>query len=146
MYQSIRLVCFFLCTSLSIVLMIHWSVCLSVPCLLVYWCLLHFSHSSPLLLWTGKKSESETKKLVTAIHDLKERVKRETEMLKKIKEQLRDIQDRQQKERDVRTCFCVCVCFELMRAMEWSAMVQAVSPSNKASALHLLKLQSIKCI
>ena len=46
---------------------------------------------------------------MTAIHDLKERVKRETEMLKKIKEQLRDIQDRQQKERDVRICFFVCV-------------------------------------
>ncbi|KAK7096714.1 kinesin-2b-like [Littorina saxatilis] len=48
---------------------------------------------------SGKKSESETKKLVTTIHDLKERVKRETEILKKIKETLRDVQDRQQKER-----------------------------------------------
>ena len=40
----------------------------------------------------------------------------------------------------------VCVCFELTRVMGWSAMVQVVSPANKASALHLLKLQSVKCI
>ncbi|KAL8593853.1 hypothetical protein ACOMHN_018065 [Nucella lapillus] len=49
---------------------------------------------------TGKQSESETKRLVTAIHDLKERQKRETESLKKIKDQLRAIQDKQQKERE----------------------------------------------
>lgn len=49
---------------------------------------------------SGKKSESETKRLVTAIHDLKERQKRETETLKKIKEQLRGVQERQQKERE----------------------------------------------
>ena len=32
----------------------------------------------------------------------------------------------------------VCVCFELMRAVGWSAMVQVVSAANKASALRLL--------
>ena len=51
----------------------------------------------------GKKSESDTKKLVTAIHELKERQKKEAETLKKIKDQLRDVQERQQKEREVKT-------------------------------------------
>jgi hypothetical protein len=51
--------------------------------------------------YTGKKSESETKKLVQAIHDLKERHKKETEGLMRIKEQLRHVQERQQREREV---------------------------------------------
>ncbi|PVD34448.1 hypothetical protein C0Q70_05721 [Pomacea canaliculata] len=49
---------------------------------------------------SGKKSESETKKLVTAIHELKERLKRETEALRKIKDNLSLVQARQQQERE----------------------------------------------
>ncbi|XP_025087513.1 chromosome-associated kinesin KIF4A-like isoform X3 [Pomacea canaliculata] len=48
----------------------------------------------------SKKSESETKKLVTAIHELKERLKRETEALRKIKDNLSLVQARQQQERE----------------------------------------------
>ncbi|KAJ8298132.1 hypothetical protein KUTeg_024663 [Tegillarca granosa] len=52
--------------------------------------------------WTesGKPSESETKKKVTAIHELKEKLKRETEGLKQIKQQLIDIQEKQRAERE----------------------------------------------
>ncbi|RUS85476.1 hypothetical protein EGW08_006752 [Elysia chlorotica] len=49
---------------------------------------------------SGKKSDSETKTRVTAIHELKERLKKETEMLKSLKAQLVDVQQRQQQERE----------------------------------------------
>ncbi|GFO11596.1 kinesin-like protein [Plakobranchus ocellatus] len=49
---------------------------------------------------SGKKSDSETKTKVTAIHELKERLKKETEALKSLKEQLVDVQQRQQQERE----------------------------------------------
>ncbi|GFR61522.1 kinesin-like protein [Elysia marginata] len=49
---------------------------------------------------SGKKSDSETKTRVTAIHELKERLKKETETLKSLKEQLVDVQQRQHQERE----------------------------------------------
>ncbi|XP_021340349.1 kinesin-like protein KIF21A [Mizuhopecten yessoensis] len=49
---------------------------------------------------TGKSSESETKKRVTAIHELKERLKKETDILKKLKQQIKDVQDKQREERE----------------------------------------------
>ncbi|XP_069129785.1 chromosome-associated kinesin KIF4B-like isoform X2 [Argopecten irradians] len=52
--------------------------------------------------WTesGKSSESETKKRVTAIHELKEKLRKETDILKKLKQQLKDVQDKQREERE----------------------------------------------
>ncbi|XP_060080891.1 chromosome-associated kinesin KIF4B-like [Ylistrum balloti] len=54
--------------------------------------------------WTetqsGKSSESETKKRVTAIHELKEKLRRETDILKKLKQQIKDVQDKQREERE----------------------------------------------
>ncbi|XP_012936712.1 chromosome-associated kinesin KIF4A [Aplysia californica] len=49
---------------------------------------------------SGKKSESETKSRVTAIHELKERLKKETEGLKQLKEQLFAVQQKQQQRRE----------------------------------------------
>ena len=56
-----------------------------------------------LNLWiAGKASESDTKQRVSAIHDLKERLKRETDSLKDIKKRLKDVQDKQKTEKEVR--------------------------------------------
>ena len=48
----------------------------------------------------GKAKESETKPRVHAIHDLKEKLKRETDSLKDIKKRLRDVQDKQRSEKE----------------------------------------------
>ncbi|XP_041358432.1 chromosome-associated kinesin KIF4-like [Gigantopelta aegis] len=48
----------------------------------------------------GKVSESDTKMKVNAIHDLKEKLKRESEALKQLKQQLKDVQDKQKNERE----------------------------------------------
>lgn len=48
----------------------------------------------------GKASESENKALVTAIHKLKEQLKQETDKLKVLKQQLLDVQERQQLEKE----------------------------------------------
>ena len=49
----------------------------------------------------GKANESETKQRVGAIHELKEKLKKETENLKSIKNKLREVQDRQKNEKEV---------------------------------------------
>ena len=54
---------------------------------------------SLLFICTGKVSESENKSLVTAIHKLKEGLKLETEKLKALKQQLMDVQERQNMEK-----------------------------------------------
>ncbi|KAK3099844.1 hypothetical protein FSP39_010656 [Pinctada imbricata] len=48
----------------------------------------------------GKQSESETKKRVTSIQDVKDRLKKETEGLKQLKQQLKDVTDKQKQERE----------------------------------------------
>ena len=45
-------------------------------------------------------SESETKSAVASIHELKEKLRRETDALKDIKRRLKELQDRQRAERD----------------------------------------------
>ena len=57
------------------------------------------------MLTSGKASESETKQRVSAIHDLKERLKRETDSLKDIKKRLKDVQDKQKTEKEVGVTF-----------------------------------------
>lgn len=59
---------------------------------------------------TGKASESENKALVTAIHKLKEALKVETEKLKGLKQQLVNVQERQNMEKQV----CSSVVFILL--------------------------------
>lgn len=59
---------------------------------------------------TGKASESENKALVTAIHKLKEALKVETEKLKGLKQQLVNVQERQNMEKQV----CCSVVFMLL--------------------------------
>ncbi|KAK2169048.1 hypothetical protein LSH36_12g02042 [Paralvinella palmiformis] len=49
---------------------------------------------------SGKANEKETKKRVTAIHELKEKLKRDTEVLKSLKKKLKDIQDKLKEEND----------------------------------------------
>lgn len=49
---------------------------------------------------SGKLTDSETKKRVTAIHELKEKLKKESEVLKQIKSQLKDLAEKQKEERD----------------------------------------------
>lgn len=48
----------------------------------------------------GKTSESENKSRVTAIHNLKEKLKQETEKLKQLKQQLSEIEQKQQLEKE----------------------------------------------
>ena len=50
---------------------------------------------------TGRASESETKQKVTAIHELKEKLKKETEQVKETKNRLREVQDRLRGEKEV---------------------------------------------
>ena len=50
---------------------------------------------------SGKVNESDTKKRVTAIHELKEKLKRETDVLKDLKKKLKDVQDKQKTEKEV---------------------------------------------
>ena len=45
-------------------------------------------------------SESETKAHVSSIHELKEKLKKETDNLKEIKRRLKDLQDRQREEKE----------------------------------------------
>ena len=52
-------------------------------------------------LFTGKSSESENKSRVTAIHTLKEKLKTETDKLRVLKQQLTEIQEKQQLEKEV---------------------------------------------
>ena len=56
---------------------------------------------SDLMILTGKATEGETKSRVTAIHELKEQVKKESDNLKEVKRGLKDIQDRQKREKEV---------------------------------------------
>lgn len=49
---------------------------------------------------SGKLTDSETKKRVTAIHEIKEKLKKESEILKQIKSQLKDVAEKQKEERD----------------------------------------------
>jgi len=49
---------------------------------------------------SGKKSESETKSRVTGIHEQKEKLKKEIEGLKQLKEHLYDVQQKQQQQRE----------------------------------------------
>ncbi|XP_064636448.1 kinesin-II 95 kDa subunit-like [Lineus longissimus] len=49
---------------------------------------------------SGKASESETKQRVAAIHELKERLKRETENIKDIKSRLKEVQEKQRQEKE----------------------------------------------
>lgn len=54
-----------------------------------------------MLRWKGKSSEEENKSRVSAIHDLKEKLKSENEELKKIKHKLKDVQEKQKAEKEV---------------------------------------------
>ena len=49
----------------------------------------------------GRSSEEENKARVSAIHDLKEKLKSENEELKKIKHELKDVQEKQKAEKEV---------------------------------------------
>ncbi|CAH1778263.1 unnamed protein product, partial [Owenia fusiformis] len=49
---------------------------------------------------SGKASDSETKTRVSAIHELKERLKRESEAVKDVKRRLKDVQEKQKAEKD----------------------------------------------
>lgn len=49
---------------------------------------------------SGKLTDSETKKRVTAIHEIKEKLRKESEALKQIKSQLKDLAEKQKEERD----------------------------------------------
>ena len=60
-----------------------------------------------MLFTTGKTSESENKSRVTAIHGLKEKLKQETEKLKIVKQQLSEIEQKQQMEKEVILLFIV---------------------------------------
>ena len=53
------------------------------------------------MLFPGKAKEAETKRRVTAIHELKDVLKVETESLKDIKQRLKDAQDRQREEKEI---------------------------------------------
>ena len=50
---------------------------------------------------TGKSNEADTKKKVSAIHELKEKLKKDTEALKEIKRKLKEVQERQRREEEV---------------------------------------------
>ncbi|XP_072040599.1 osmotic avoidance abnormal protein 3-like isoform X1 [Amphiura filiformis] len=49
---------------------------------------------------TGKATESETKARVNAIHDLKEKVKKENDNLKEVKRQLKELSEKQKREKE----------------------------------------------
>lgn len=49
---------------------------------------------------SGKATESETKAKVSAIHELKERLKRESDGIKELKKRLKEVQERQRTERE----------------------------------------------
>ncbi|ELT92202.1 hypothetical protein CAPTEDRAFT_221227 [Capitella teleta] len=49
---------------------------------------------------SGKAGQSETKSRVSAIHEIKEKLKRETEILKDLKKKLKDIHDKQRTEKE----------------------------------------------
>ncbi|KAK2186973.1 hypothetical protein NP493_183g04000 [Ridgeia piscesae] len=49
---------------------------------------------------SGQARESDTKQKVTAIHELKEKVKKETEQLKETKNRLKDVQDKLRAEKE----------------------------------------------
>ncbi|XP_038055718.1 kinesin-like protein FLA10 [Patiria miniata] len=49
---------------------------------------------------SGRANEAETKSRVTAIHELKEEVKKESENLKEVKRGLKELQDRQKREKE----------------------------------------------
>ena len=55
-----------------------------------------------MLCFKGKSSEEENKTRVSAIHDLKEKLKSENEELKKIKHKLKEVQEKQKAEKEVR--------------------------------------------
>ena len=42
---------------------------------------------------------------MTAVHELKEKLKKETESLKNLKERLQELTEKQKTEREVNTCF-----------------------------------------
>lgn len=49
----------------------------------------------------GKRNEDENKSRVASIHDLKEKLKSENDELKKIKHQLKEVQEKQKAEKEV---------------------------------------------
>ena len=49
----------------------------------------------------GKSGDEEGKQKVAKIHELKEKLKQENEVLKKIKQNLKDVQDKQKVEKEV---------------------------------------------
>ena len=55
-----------------------------------------------ILLKSGKATESDTKARVNAIHDLKEKVKKENDNLKEVKRQLKELSEKQKREKEVR--------------------------------------------
>lgn len=66
----------------------HWY-CLKLTCTCFF---MHYE---------GKVSDSETKQRVTMIHELKEKLKRESDLLKETKKKLRELQDKQRSEKEV---------------------------------------------
>ena len=58
-------------------------------------------------MFPGKSSESDNKARVTAIHTLKEKLKVETEKLRVLKQQLTEIQEKQQLEKEVGQVYVV---------------------------------------
>ena len=53
------------------------------------------------LIDSGKAKETETKRRVTAIHELKDQMKKETESLREVKQRLKDAQDKQREEKEI---------------------------------------------
>ena len=56
-----------------------------------------------LIFPSGKAKEAETKRRVTAIHELKDQLKTEKDSLNDIKQRLRDAQERQREEKEIAT-------------------------------------------
>ena len=53
-------------------------------------------------IFKGKGNEDEGKRKVTQIHEMKEKLKQENDSLKKLKLNLKDIQEKQKNEKEVR--------------------------------------------
>ena len=81
----------------------------------------HVNCSSLLCVAAGKASESDTKQRVSAIHELKEKLKKDTEQLKDIKNRLKTIQDKQKAEKDVSSLVS---CLKIIKYILWLIVPQ----------------------
>ena len=80
-----------------------------------------FQSSEISLLVSGNATDAETKTKVTAIHDQKERLKRESEAIKDIKRRLKEVQEKQKSEKDVSKKCNYCVQLEYCKTHYYCA-------------------------